>query len=112
MASQNRPPATGLPERGCNVSGFLTSPEDQRRISSRLARRSRAAVGSGIMGLVLSWVREITIYGRGAKRFPGSRGGGTVNDFDRAARYAVKNGPEETRRWLYPRMTPSLRFHR
>jgi hypothetical protein len=27
-----------------------------------------------------------------------------VNDFDRAARYAVKHGPQETRQWLFPRL--------
>jgi hypothetical protein len=33
-----------------------------------------------------------------------------VNDFDRAARYAVKHGPAETRSWLFGRLSPRLRY--
>ena len=33
-----------------------------------------------------------------------------MNDFDKAGRYAVKHGPHETRRWLFPDAPDSLRF--
>jgi hypothetical protein len=35
-----------------------------------------------------------------------------VNDFDRAARYVVKNGPQDVIRWLFPRLPASLRYSR
>jgi hypothetical protein len=35
-----------------------------------------------------------------------------VNDFDRAARYAVKNGPQDAVRWLFPRLPASLSYRR
>ena len=52
---------------------------------------------------------------------PGSGGAGkrsfgkcgcVVNDFDRAARYVVKNGPQDALRWLLPRLPASLRYSR
>jgi hypothetical protein len=35
-----------------------------------------------------------------------------MNDYDRAARYAVKHGPDETRSWLFPRLKASLKYRR
>jgi hypothetical protein len=35
-----------------------------------------------------------------------------VNDFDRAARHAVKASTAGTVRWLFPRLTASVGYHR
>src|SRR3954451_551101 len=33
-----------------------------------------------------------------------------MNDFDRAGRYSVKHGPQETRRWVFPNAPAELRY--